>query len=49
MIPEAFEEGGSKIGLAAMAGFVIAFVLGRIGIVGGGGGGGCVHRICIKR
>ena len=37
MIPEAFEEGGSKIGLAAMAGFVIAFVLGRIGIVGGGG------------
>ena len=36
MIPEAFEEGGSKIGLAAMAGFVIAFVLGRIGIVGGG-------------
>jgi zinc transporter, ZIP family len=34
MIPEAFEEGGSKIGLAAMAGFVIAFVLGRIG--GGG-------------
>jgi zinc transporter, ZIP family len=30
MIPEAFEEGGSKIGLAAMAGFVIAFVLGRI-------------------
>jgi ZIP family zinc transporter len=31
MIPEAFEEGGSKIGLAAMAGFVIAFILGRIG------------------
>jgi zinc transporter, ZIP family len=35
MIPEAFEEGGSKIGLAAMAGFAIAFILGRIG--GGGG------------
>jgi zinc transporter, ZIP family len=34
MIPEAFEEGGSKIGLAAMAGFAIAFILGRIG--GGG-------------
>ncbi len=31
MIPEAFEEGGSKIGLAAMAGFIVAFVLGRIG------------------
>ena len=31
MIPEAFEEGGSKIGLAAMAGFTIAFVLGRLG------------------
>ena len=31
MIPEAFDEGGSKIGLAAMAGFVIAFILGRIG------------------
>ena len=31
MIPEAFEEGGSKIGLAAMAGFVVAFVLGRLG------------------
>jgi ZIP family zinc transporter len=31
MIPEAFEEGGSKIGLAAMAGFAIAFILGRIG------------------
>lgn len=29
MIPEAFEEGGSKIGLAAMAGFVVAFVLGN--------------------
>ena len=31
MIPEAFEEGGSKIGLAAMAGFAIAFILGKIG------------------
>jgi zinc transporter, ZIP family len=31
MIPEAFEEGGSKIGLAAMAGFAVAFILGRIG------------------
>jgi ZIP family zinc transporter len=33
MIPEAFEEGGgeSKIGLATMAGFALAFVLGRIG------------------
>jgi zinc transporter, ZIP family len=31
MIPEAFEEGGSRIGLAAMAGFAIAFVLGRLG------------------
>jgi zinc transporter, ZIP family len=31
MIPEAFEEGGSKIGLAAMAGFTTAFVLGRLG------------------
>lgn len=32
MIPEAFEEGGSsRIGLAAMAGFAVAFVLGRIG------------------
>ena len=29
MIPEAFEEGGSKIGLAAMAGFAIAFVIGQ--------------------
>jgi zinc transporter, ZIP family len=32
MIPEAFEEGGSKIGLATMAGFTIAFVLGRLGV-----------------
>ena len=32
MIPEAFEVGGeSKIGLAAMAGFMVAFILGRIG------------------
>jgi zinc transporter, ZIP family len=31
MIPEAFEEGGSRIGLAAMAGFAVAFILGRIG------------------
>jgi ZIP family zinc transporter len=31
MIPESFEEGGSKIGLAAMAGFAVAFVLGRLG------------------
>ncbi|HEX2615051.1 MAG TPA: hypothetical protein VHL10_06125, partial [Nitrososphaera sp.] len=31
MIPEAFEEGGSKVGLATMAGFAIAFALGRIG------------------
>jgi len=31
MIPEAFKEGGSKIGLAAMAGFAVAFILGRIG------------------
>jgi hypothetical protein len=31
MIPEVFEEGGSKIGLAAMAGFAVAFVLGRLG------------------
>jgi ZIP family zinc transporter len=31
MIPEAFKEGGSKIGLAAMAGFTVAFILGRLG------------------
>ena len=31
MIPEAFEEGGSKIELAAMAGFTVAFILGRSG------------------
>ena len=31
MIPEAFEEGGSRIGLAAMVGFAIAFILGRLG------------------
>ena len=34
MIPQAFEEGGSKIRLAAMAGFAVAFILGRLG--GGG-------------
>jgi ZIP family zinc transporter len=31
MIPEAFEKGGSIIGLATMAGFAIAFVLGKVG------------------
>jgi len=31
MIPEAFKEGGTKIGLATMAGFTIAFILGRLG------------------
>jgi ZIP family zinc transporter len=31
MIPEAFEKGGSVIGLATMAGFAIAFVLGKLG------------------
>jgi ZIP family zinc transporter len=31
MIPEAFDQGGSKIGLATMAGFVLAFILGRVG------------------
>ncbi len=31
MIPEAFKEGGSRIGLAALAGFAIAFMLGRLG------------------
>jgi ZIP family zinc transporter len=30
MIPEAFEKGGSVIGLATMAGFAIAFVLGKL-------------------
>jgi zinc transporter, ZIP family len=32
MIPEAHEEGGgvSRIGLATMAGFAIAFILGRL-------------------
>jgi ZIP family zinc transporter len=29
MMPEAFEEAGSKIGLAAMAGFAIAFIEAR--------------------
>jgi len=36
MIPEAFEEGGNKIGLATMADFAVAFVLGRIDIGRGG-------------
>jgi ZIP family zinc transporter len=31
MIPEAFEEGRSRIGLAAMTGFAVAFILRRIG------------------
>ncbi len=31
MIPEAFEEGGSKTGLAVMAGFAVAFALGNLG------------------
>jgi zinc transporter, ZIP family len=30
MIPEAYEEGGIKIGIATMIGFVIAFVLGKL-------------------
>ena len=30
MIPEAYEEGGMKIGIATMVGFVVAFVLGKI-------------------
>jgi len=30
MIPEAYEEGGIKIGIATMMGFVIAFVLGKL-------------------
>lgn len=30
MIPEAFEEGGMKIGIATMAGFAIAFILGKL-------------------
>ncbi len=31
MIPEAYEEGGMKIGMATMIGFVVAFILGKIG------------------
>lgn len=31
LIPEAFEKGGSAIGLATMAGFAVAFILGRAG------------------
>lgn len=31
MIPEAFDKGGSAIGLATMAGFAIAFILGKVG------------------
>src|SRR5215217_7135861 len=30
MIPEAYEEGGIKIGIATMMGFVIAFILGKL-------------------
>lgn len=31
MMPEAFEQGGSKIGLATVAGFATAFTLGTLG------------------
>ncbi|MER3407985.1 MAG: ZIP family zinc transporter, partial [Nitrososphaera sp.] len=31
MIPEAFEKGGSVIGIATLAGFAVAFVLGKMG------------------
>ena len=31
MIPEAFEEEGMKIGIVTMIGFVVAFILGKIG------------------
>ena len=31
MIPEAYQEGGMKIGIATMIGFVVAFILGKIG------------------
>lgn len=31
MIPEAFEKGGSTVGLATMTGFAVAFILGRMG------------------
>ncbi len=34
MMPEAYEEGGMKIGVATMIGFGIAFILGKIGIGG---------------
>jgi zinc transporter, ZIP family len=30
MIPEAYEEGGMKIGIATMVGFAVAFVLGKM-------------------
>jgi ZIP family zinc transporter len=30
MVPEAHAEGGSRIGIATMAGFAIAFILGRL-------------------
>ena len=31
MIPEAYKEGGMKVGIATMIGFVVAFILGKIG------------------
>jgi zinc transporter, ZIP family len=31
MMPEAYKEGGMKIGIATMIGFVVAFILGKIG------------------
>ena len=31
MMPKAFEQGGSKIGLATVAGFATAFTLGTLG------------------
>jgi ZIP family zinc transporter len=31
MMPEAFKQGGSKIGLATVAGFATAFTLGTLG------------------
>jgi zinc transporter, ZIP family len=31
MMPEAFEQGGSKIGLATVVGFATAFTLGTLG------------------
>ena len=30
MIPEAYEEGGVKIGIATMVGFAVAFILGKM-------------------